>query len=64
MEAAEALIGNTTAQIQIVLAGKFAKMNSDQEKNIATLLEAAAQSSQKALGALQAGTGGNLDISV
>ncbi len=64
MEAAEAIIGNQTAKIQIILAGKFLKMNSDQQQNVAKLLEAAQASSQQTLGALQAGTGGNLDISL
>ncbi len=57
---ANASVAQSAAKMQIALAAKFAKMNSEQGANVAKLLEAGQNNMQASLAA---GLGQNLDIS-
>lgn len=58
---ATAFVGAAAAKVQMAAAAKMMKMNADNERSIATLLEAA-QENASSLANVAAGVGGNLDI--
>jgi hypothetical protein len=60
---AAAFIGATAAKVQMAAAAKMMKMNADNERSIADLLEAA-QKNAASLANVAAGVGGNLDMTV
>ncbi|RAI45571.1 hypothetical protein [Rhodoplanes roseus] len=60
---ASAAAGANTSQLQLAVAAKMMKTNADQEKNIAELVQAAADNGQR-LANVAAGIGRALDISV
>jgi hypothetical protein len=60
---ATAFVGAAAARVQMAAAAKLMKMNADQERSIATLLEAASKNASSLANVAQ-GLGGNLDISV
>jgi hypothetical protein len=57
------MLATQQAQTQFALAAKFARMNADNAKSVAQLVEAGAQNLQKAASTV-AGLGQNVDISV
>lgn len=60
---ANAFIGASAAKVQMAAAAKMMKMNADNERSVALLLEAA-QKNASSLTNVAAGVGGNLDIIV
>jgi hypothetical protein len=60
---AAALIGAKTAQVQLAVAAKMLRMNTDAAASAVKVIEAAQQSMDR-LAHVAAGIGGNLDISV
>lgn len=59
---ASAAIGAQSGQLQLAAAAKFARMNADQEANIAKMVEQAQQSANR-LANVAAGVGQAIDIS-